>query len=332
MKNLLGLLLVFLAVLPVHGQTNRSYTLSSSTQTSGVIDLRGTGVIDHAFSWSTGNGAVTGGMCALLGSVDGVTYGTTVVAAQDVTTPSAMTSYTRMSTQNYMKFDCSGDPITGPGKVYLHYFGLPLAPSVSVSGTVTVTPSGTIASEGTKTNNGAVPGANNVGVLPAVATAAAPSNTEGRMVANSQDLAGNLRVRMMQDSAGNAITAVSDGCDGSAKQQFVVNTTSAASFEIANAVVGQYFLICAVNVVAQGAQKLLIAEDDTDGCGSLSAGLNGGTTAATGWSFPADGNGISLGDGTGTVMRTTTTNRYLCFATSTTAQTSGTIIFVGSTQ
>lgn len=47
---------------------------------------------------------------------------------------------------------------------------------------------------GGKSNNAAVPGATNLGVLPAVATAAAPSYTEGYQVGLSTDLAGALRV------------------------------------------------------------------------------------------------------------------------------------------
>lgn len=47
---------------------------------------------------------------------------------------------------------------------------------------------------GGKTNNGAAPSTDNIGALTGVATAAAPSYTEGRLVALSTDLAGNLRV------------------------------------------------------------------------------------------------------------------------------------------
>lgn len=47
---------------------------------------------------------------------------------------------------------------------------------------------------GTKTPNTAVPDANNIGTLPATATAAAPSFTEGNQVGLSTDLAGAARV------------------------------------------------------------------------------------------------------------------------------------------
>lgn len=57
---------------------------------------------------------------------------------------------------------------------------------------------------GGKTNNAAVPGATNLGTLPAVATAAAPSYTETYQVALSTDLAGNLRTTTVL-GAGSAI-------------------------------------------------------------------------------------------------------------------------------
>lgn len=47
---------------------------------------------------------------------------------------------------------------------------------------------------GTKTNDAAVPGATNLGVLPGVATTAAPTYNDTRQVALSLDLAGNTRV------------------------------------------------------------------------------------------------------------------------------------------
>jgi hypothetical protein len=48
--------------------------------------------------------------------------------------------------------------------------------------------------QGTKTNNNAAPGANNIGVLPALANAAAPSYTDGDQVLLSVDTTGALRV------------------------------------------------------------------------------------------------------------------------------------------
>jgi hypothetical protein len=61
-----------------------------------------------------------------------------------------------------------------------------VAAVTSITNTVTV--------QGAKTNNNAAPGATNVGVLPCVATAVAPTHTEGNQVGCSTNLSGAQRV------------------------------------------------------------------------------------------------------------------------------------------
>jgi len=148
------------------------------------------------------------------------------------------------------------------------------------------------------------------------------SNTQANVASNHA-----LDVNMFS-STGTAIAPVTDPCDGVAKSKYVINTTSAATFEIDNASGSDKWYICSVNIIVQGAQKVAIAADNTDGCGSITEGLNGGTTAATGWSFAADGSGIALGASKGTVLGPSTGGYYLCMLTSTTAQTSGSIQYV----
>jgi len=63
-----------------------------------------------------------------------------------------------------------------------------------VSGTVTANAgAGNFNVVGTKSNNGGAPGSTNLGVLPAVATAGVPTQTEGNQVGLSTNLAGSLR-------------------------------------------------------------------------------------------------------------------------------------------
>ena len=66
---------------------------------------------------------------------------------------------------------------------------------VGVSGANPVPISGTVSS-GNLTNNNAAPGANNQGVLPAIANAANPTWVEGNQVLESVDLSGNQRVKV----------------------------------------------------------------------------------------------------------------------------------------
>lgn len=133
----------------------------------------------------------------------------------------------------------------------------------------------------------------------------------------------------LYSAAGVEYTAAADPCVAR-KTVHVVNMSTATTVEIANAVASQFFFICSVNLIAQGAQTVTIGEDDTDGCGSITAGLHGGATAATGWSFPVAGDGIALGNGLGTVMQSSTANRYLCIITGQAVQLSGTILYVSA--
>lgn len=80
--------------------------------------------------------------------------------------------------------------------------------SVSISGTVNVA--------GVKSNNGGAPGATNLGTLPAVANAAAPSYTEARQVALSTDLAGTLRVGGAVTITSGSVTVVGAAANGAA--------------------------------------------------------------------------------------------------------------------
>lgn len=120
-----------------------------------------------------------------------------------------------------------------------------------------------------------------------------------------------------------------DPCQREAKTYFVVNVATAATTEIANQVASEFFYICSINLVTAAANNVVIVEDDTDACASPTAGLNGGTTAAAGWNFAANG-GIALGTGDSTVMKTATANRFFCFITSAATQLSGTIAYVSA--
>src|SRR5271163_4261427 len=76
--------------------------------------------------------------------------------------------------------------------------------STTITGTVAVTQSTSPwVVSGNLTHNNAAPAANNVGVLPAVASTAAPTYTTGDQVLLSTDLAGNLRVTFAAASEQN---------------------------------------------------------------------------------------------------------------------------------
>lgn len=121
-----------------------------------------------------------------------------------------------------------------------------------------------------------------------------------------------------------------DPCAREAKSWHYVDMVTATTVEIANAVASERWYICSIHLVSAGANNVAILEDDTDGCGSPSAGVStGGTTAGEGWNLAANG-GIAFGDGSASIMKSTTDNRYLCIITSAAVQLSGSISYVSA--
>ena len=84
--------------------------------------------------------------------------------------------------------------------------------STTITGTVAVTQSTSPwVITGNKTNNNAAPAGDNVGVLPAVANAVAPTWTEGDQVLLSEDLKGGLRINQRTPQTPAAPTSTSVG-------------------------------------------------------------------------------------------------------------------------
>jgi hypothetical protein len=88
---------------------------------------------------------------------------------------------------------------------------------------VVVDSGSTTSASGTLTNNNAAPGANNMGVLPGLANAVAPTWTEGDQVLESVDLKGNQRVIL------NAETAKVIGTVNQGTSPWVTTDTAAAA-------------------------------------------------------------------------------------------------------
>ena len=116
-----------------------------------------------------------------------------------------------------------------------------------------------------------------------------------------------------------------DPCSKETKTVVPFSISSATTTELANASTNDKLYVCGIVIVVGGANNVALVEDDTDACASPSAGMSGGTTAATGWNFAANGGLVALGPG---LMQTSVINRYVCLMTSTTAQASGTFSYV----
>lgn len=147
--------------------------------------------------------------------------------------------------------------------------------------------------------------------------AASSAGTTGDNATLNTDASGLLWVRQL------------DPCSGAVKTYFPVNIATATTTQIAAAVASQYYYICALELFSAGTQNIVIVEDDTSACASPTAGVNGGTTAATGYNLTAQ-TGIAQGNGNGSIMRTAAQNRYICFITSAAVQVSGHIVVVAA--
>jgi len=128
-------------------------------------------------------------------------------------------------------------------------------------------------------------------------------------------------------SDGSSISAVTDPCDGVAKTPKPFSISSATTTVLVSASASNKVYICSMNIVVAGANNVALVEDATGSCASPDAGMAGGTTAATGWNFAANG-GLTFGNGAAPVFQTASTNVNVCLITSGTAQTSGSIQYV----
>jgi hypothetical protein len=188
-------------------------------------------------------------------------------------------------------------------------------------------------------------GDNNIGNVDVVTEPATGVEDAGETAGGALKMMGAVQRNVAASSAGstgdNATVNVDangllwsrslDPCSGTAKTHIPINIATATTTELTAALAGAstHYYVCSIDLVAAAAQTLALADDDSDGCGSVTSGLAGGTTAATGWSFAANG-GIVKGNGDSTVFKTGGTNRVICAVTGQAAQISGSIQVVAA--
>lgn len=139
---------------------------------------------------------------------------------------------------------------------------------------------------------------------------------------NTYDANGNLKVNINpQSGSGNLFGIIA--CDNHA----AVNINTATTTQIiAISGTGGRTYICAIDLVTAGANNVALVSGSGTNCASNLAGLAGGTTAATGWNFAANG-GLTKGTGLGMIWKTVTTNNEICLVTSAAVQLSGSITY-----
>lgn len=101
-----------------------------------------------------------------------------------------------------------------------------------------------------------------------------------------------------------------------------INISSGTTTLMVTGVSGRQVRICSFHMVTAAANNVAWLEGTGATCGTGTAGMSGGTTAASGYNFAANG-GIALGSGLGEVLTTATTGDSVCLITSAATQLAG---------
>ena len=100
-----------------------------------------------------------------------------------------------------------------------------------------------------------------------------------------------------------------------------------ANSQVITGSTGNYVYICSISLVVAAATNVAVVAGTGSVCATSIGGIFGGTTAATGYNFAANG-GISFGAGSGSIGRSDATGENVCILVSAANQTSGSITYV----
>jgi len=120
---------------------------------------------------------------------------------------------------------------------------------------------------------------------------------------------------------------VSEPCQNVAKTYTPISITTATTTRIVAPTAAKRTYICYMLLTSAAADNVAIVEGTGGTCGSGTAGVIGGTTAANGPNFAANG-GFSIGNGAAAVAATAGTNVDLCLITSAATPLAGVIAWV----
>jgi hypothetical protein len=120
-------------------------------------------------------------------------------------------------------------------------------------------------------------------------------------------------------------TAIVDPCVGQTKSY--VNISLTANTKLITGTSAKKIYICQINLVVASATNVALVEGTGTACGTSTAGVMGGSTAATGWNLAANG-GLVVGNGASAVAAEATNADDLCLFVSAANQTSGNIAYV----
>jgi hypothetical protein len=223
---------------------------------------------------------------------------------------------------------------------------------VPVSGTITVTGVATAAnqtSELTKLDTiisntaGAIPaGTNAIGSLTAGSAIigkvgidqTTPGTTNLVALTSSQVGVGATAAAVPANASynglnvgGNLVGQIGDPCQTVAKTYTPISITTVTTTRIVAPAASKKTYVCYMLLTSAAADNVGIVEGTGGTCGSGTAGVVGGTTAANGPNFAANG-GVSMGNGGFAVAATAGTNVDLCLITSAATPLAGHIAWV----
>jgi hypothetical protein len=118
---------------------------------------------------------------------------------------------------------------------------------------------------------------------------------------------------------------VADPCEEQARTSAVLNLT--ASGQIVTGTAGKQVYICSLQFVVNAADNVALVEGTGTTCGTSTAGMAGGATAATGWNLVSGGS-VTGGTGANWYYRTATAADNVCLLVSSSAQISGNLSYV----
>jgi hypothetical protein len=118
---------------------------------------------------------------------------------------------------------------------------------------------------------------------------------------------------------------VSDPCATGTKVFVAINQTTGTQLITGTASNRTY--VCHFNLVTATAQNIALVSGTGSVCATSTGPMYGGTTAATGWNFAANG-GIVIGNGGGVTAKSDTDADNICLLQSASGQISGVIVYV----
>lgn len=133
---------------------------------------------------------------------------------------------------------------------------------------------------------------------------------------------------LLSNRPADAINVPAQQCMGATTTATPFNLASTTALKVITKATSKNVYICHIDIVSAAANNvaLIAGTKTTNDCDTSTAGLAGGTTAATGWNFAANG-GLTAGNGTGMVAATASTGLDVCLLASGSGQVSGVLVW-----